>query len=102
VPIVAAIRNEEQYPTVGEFTVLLAEDHAKPEFTHALADLLDRFASHLGATPASDPLAQAPGAGTTARRALQRELRRRCSLRQQTLQAGHPKAPHGQAHRRCN
>lgn len=55
--------------TVAEFTVLLAEDHAEQESTHGLADLLDRLASHLGATPASDPLAQAPGAGTTARRA---------------------------------
>lgn len=82
--------------TVAEFTVLLAEDHAEQESTHGLADLLDRLASHLGATPASDPLAQAPGAGTTARRALQRELCRRCSLRQQTLQADDLEAPYRQ------
>ena len=50
-PIVAAIRNEEQYPTVAEFTVRLAKDHAEPEFTHGLADLLDRLANHPGATP---------------------------------------------------
>lgn len=49
--LVAAIRNEEQYPTVAEFTLRLAEDHAKPEFTHCLADLLDRLANHPGATP---------------------------------------------------
>ncbi len=52
VPIVAAIRiDEEQYPTVAEFAVRLAEDHAEQEFTDGLADLLDRLASHPGATP---------------------------------------------------
>jgi len=52
VPIVAAVRiDEEQYPPVAEFTVRPAEDHAEQEFTHGLADLLDRLANHPGATP---------------------------------------------------
>jgi len=43
--------DEKQYPTVAELTVRLAEDHAEQEFTHGLADLLDRLANHPGATP---------------------------------------------------
>ena len=41
--------NEQQYPTVAQFALRLAEDHAEQEFNDGLDDLLDRLARHPGA-----------------------------------------------------
>lgn len=49
-PVAAAITvDAEQYPTLAEFALRLADDHAEREFTDGLQDLLDRLAEHPGA-----------------------------------------------------
>lgn len=51
VPIVAAVSiDEHQFPVVAEFATRLARDHAEQEFIDGLHDLLDRLATHPGAT----------------------------------------------------
>ena len=55
-PVQAAVHiDDKQYPTVAEFAVRLAEDHAQQEFTDGLHDLLERLAHHPGAAVALRP-----------------------------------------------
>lgn len=55
-PLAAAVTiDDEQYPTVAELAVGLAQDHSAQEFTDGLDDLLDRLARHPGATPDPSP-----------------------------------------------